>query len=304
MRGVLRRDISPIRRVAVIQLNSGNNPQANLESTHKLLVEASYKNPDVILLPEYSNYMGHIENFTEAAAERGGPWFRMLSSFAGENKVEIIAGLLVEHSREKAASVACHFRKDGSYGLEYQKIHLFDVDIPGGVSFRESSRLAAGDHPAIGEISGILSGLAICYDLRFPELFRRLTLGGAKVIYVPSAFTAVTGRLHWQALLQARAIENQVYIVAANQVGNYLKNKSSYGHSMIVDPRGKIIAEARGPVNGTPENGKGGQVLSADVDLDELAAVRRDMPCLEHIRSDLWQDDGENLEALDRRSWL
>lgn len=287
------------RRVAVIQLNSGNNSQANLETSHKLLVEASDRNPDVIVLPEYSNYMGHIETFIEAAAVREGPWFSMLSSFAGENKLEIIAGLLVQHSREKAASLACHFRKDGSCGLEYQKIHLFDVDIPGGDSFRESSRLAAGNHPAIGEISGILSGLAICYDLRFPELFRRLALGGVKVIYVPAAFTAPTGRLHWQVLLQARAIENQVYIIAANQVGNYLKNKSSYGHSMIIDPRGKIIAEARGP-----ENGTGGQVIIADVDLDELAAVRRDMPCLEHIRSDLWQEDGEIVATLDKRSWL
>lgn len=295
----MKRGVLSNRRIAVIQLNSGNNTQTNLETTHKLLVEALGKNPDVIVLPEYSNYMGHIETFTEAAAERGGSWFSMLSSFAGENKLEIVAGLLVQHNGEKAASLACHFRRDGSHGLDYQKIHLFDVDIPGGDSFRESSRLAAGDHLAIGEISGILSGLAICYDLRFPELFRRLALGGAKVIYVPAAFTAATGRLHWQVLLRARAIENQVYIIAANQVGNYLKNKSSYGHSMIVDPRGKIIAEARGPESGTGE-----QVISADVDLDKLAAVRRDMPCLEHIRSDLWQEDRESLETIDKRSWL
>ncbi|MBA7487084.1 Deaminated glutathione amidase [subsurface metagenome] len=296
---VLRRGVSPNRRVAIIQLNSGNNAQANLETTHGLLVEALGKNPDVIVLPEYSNYMGDIETFTEAAAERGSPWFSMLSSFAAENKLEIIAGLLIQHNGEKAASMACHFRRDGSSGLEYQKIHLFDLYIPGGESYRESSRLAAGDHLAIGEISGILSGLAICYDLRFPELFRRLALGGAKVIYVPAAFTTPTGILHWQVLLQVRAIENQVYIIAANQVGNYLKNKSSYGHSMIVDPRGKIIAEARGP-----ENETGGQVISADVDLDELAAVRRDMPCLEHIRSDLWQEAWQSQETLDKRSWL
>lgn len=295
----MKRGVLSNRRVAVIQLNSGNNSQANLETTHKLLVEALGKNPDVIVLPEYSNYMGDIETFTKAAAERGGPWFSMLSSFAGGNKLEIVAGLLVQHNGEKAASLACHFRRDGSHGLDYQKIHLFDVAIPGGDSFRESSRLAAGDHLAIGEISGILSGLAICYDLRFPELFRRLALRGAKVIYVPAAFTAATGRLHWQVLLRARAIENQVYIIAANQVGIYLKNKLSYGHSMIVDPRGKIIAEARGP-----ESGAGGEVISADVDLDKLAAVRRDMPCLEHIRSDLWQEDGESLETIDKRSWL
>lgn len=296
---ISRRNNSPLRRIAVIQLNSGNNSQANLEINHKLLIEASAENPDVIVLPEYSNYMGHIESFTAAAAEREGPWFSMLSSFAGENKLEIIAGLLVQHNRGKAASLACHFRSDGSYGLEYQKIHLFDVDIPGGVSFRESSRLAAGDSLAIGEISGIISGLAICYDLRFPELFRRLALGGAKLIFLPAAFTAPTGRLHWQVLLQARAIENQVYIIAANQVGDYLKNKSSYGHSMIIDPRGKIIAEARGS-----EDGAGGQIISADVDLDELAAVRRDMPCLEHIRSDLWQEDRESPEILNKRRWL
>ncbi len=297
--GVLRRGVSPIRKIAVIQLNSGNNSQANLETTHKFLIEASAEKPDIIVLPEYSNYMGHIETFTEAATERGGPWFAMLSSFAGENELEIIAGLLVQHNGEKAASLACHFRRDGSCGLEYQKIHLFDVDIPGGASFRESSRLAAGNNLAIGEISGILSGLAICYDLRFPELFRRLALGGAKLIFLPAAFTAPTGRLHWRVLLQARAIENQVYIIAANQVGNYLKKKSSYGHSMIVDPRGRIIAEARGS-----EDSAGGQIISGDVDLDELAAVRRDMPCLEHIRSDLWQEDRESLETLNKRSWL
>lgn len=245
----------------------------------KLLKAAAGQRPDVILLPECTNFMGRNEQVPENSAKRDGPWFEMFSDFARKEKLEIIAGLLVRSPILKAFNIACSFNREGVLQTEYRKIHLFDVELADGDSFLESAAIEAGDNPVTGEVAGIPSGFAICYDLRFPELFRILTLAGAKVIYVPSAFTALTGEAHWKTLISARAIENQVFIVAANQVGPYAKNKSSYGHSMIVDPWGRILAEAPGIGKQEVE-----AVIMASLDFSLQEKVRREFPCLSHVR--------------------
>jgi predicted amidohydrolase len=270
-------------RVAAVQINSRQDPQANRERAARLLGRALEHRPQVVLLPEYTNFMGRVGEFPERAEARDGDWVRFLSSFAREHRVEVVAGLLLRFDGRKAANTAVHFRPDGRPGLEYRKIHLFDVDLEDGTRYRESAGLQAGDEPVTGEVAGIPSGLAICYDLRFPELFRRLAFRGARVVYLPAAFTATTGEAHWKVLLQARAIENQVFLVAADQVGPYVEGKRSYGHSLIVDPWGRILAEGPGPDDPEPEG-----VVAADLDFAVLEEVRRRIPCLAHRRDTLW----------------
>ncbi len=274
----------PPLRVAAVQMNSGRDVEENLRRAERLLRSALERRPRVILLPEYSNYMGRVGEFPARGEPRGGPWFRLLSAFAREHRVEIVAGLLLRHSAGKAANTAVHFRPDGEPGLEYRKMHLFDVDLEGGARYRESAGLEAGEKVVAGEVGGAPSGLAICYDLRFPELFRRLAFGGARVIYLPAAFTAPTGEVHWQVLLRARAIENQVFLVAADQVGPTADGKRSYGHSLIVDPWGKVLAEGPGPDDPEPEG-----VVSAELDFAFQEEVRRRIPCLSHRRDVLWR---------------
>ncbi len=271
-------------RVAAVQIHSGPDPQANLLRAERLLRDALNHRPRVIVLPEYSNVMCRVTDYARMAEPRGGAWFRLLSGFAREHGVEIVAGLLVRLDGRKAANLAVHFRPDGGPGLEYRKIHLFDVDLEGDVRYRESEGLAAGDEAVGGAIGGVPSGLAICYDLRFPELFRRLAFAGARVIYLPAAFTAATGEAHWKVLLQARAIENQVFVVAAGQVGAAADDKRSYGHSLVVDPWGQVLAEGPGPESPAPE-----AIVAAELDFARQDDVRRRIPCLAHRRDSLWR---------------
>jgi predicted amidohydrolase len=172
----------------------------------------------------------------------------------------------------KAYNTSQLFGPNGKVLASYRKIHLFDVDLTDGVSTRESDTREFGDTVVVANTELCAMGLTICYDLRFPELYRRLVHQGAQLIFVPSAFTAYTGKAHWEPLLRARAIENQVYVVAANQFGKNPKSFETYGHSLIVDPWGKVIAEC--------PDGPG--VVSADIDLDYLAQIRRELPALSH----------------------
>ena len=159
----------------------------------------------------------------------------------------------------------------------YRKIHLFDIDIRGGAVLRESRTVAAGDRPVMVQTALGGLGLSICYDLRFPELYRRLALAGAQVLFVPAAFTAYTGPHHWLPLLRARAIENQCWVVAPAQVGNHGAGRVSHGESAVIDPWGKVTARKRA--------GQG--LLQAEIDLGAVDRVRRGLPCLEHVRSKL-----------------
>jgi len=264
-------------KISCLQLCSGGDPDRNYARVKNLLHEAETARPDVLVLPEYTNFRGRIEDFPSRAASRNGRWFELFSTFARERKIEVVAGLLIKLSADKAINAVCHFDKEGRQVHEYQKMHLFDVEHSRSVSSQESRHLARGSSPVWGTVAGIRAGFAICYDLRFPELFRYLTLQGAKVIFLPAAFTAVTGAAHWEVLLRARAIENQVFIAAAGQVGPYLEDKASYGRSLIADPWGELLAVAGGPEGGE-------EVITATLDFARQREIREKIPCLDNIR--------------------
>jgi predicted amidohydrolase len=199
-----------------------------------------------------------------------------MSRLARESGLYILAGSFLEEIPENAKvyNTSLLFNPDGTVGSCYRKIHLFDVDIEMGVSARESATRQAGDAPVVAETELCPIGLTVCYDVRFPELYRGLARRGAQVILVPSAFTALTGEAHWEVLLRARAIENQVYIIAPNQIGKNPKSFATYGNSMIVDPWGRVIARASDAAG----------IIYAEIDLDYLARVRKELPALTHCK--------------------
>jgi predicted amidohydrolase len=167
------------------------------------------------------------------------------------------------------------FDRDGALAATYRKIHLYDVEIAGRVSYQESRTVAGGAEPVVADVDGVRVGLSICYDLRFPELYRRLAVeGGAQVLAVPAAFMLHTGRDHWEVLLRARAIENQCYVVAAGQIGDHEPGRTCFGRSMVIDPWGTVVAQAPDTVG----------MVVADLDLDRLTRIRRELPSLANRR--------------------
>ena len=277
--------------VSVIQLNSGNLVSENLETVSSLLRQVKKEHADVVVLPECSNFMGRNEQFARKAdAARGedaakgedAAWAELFSGYARAEGTEVVVGLLErdQANPEKVANVVLHFDRKGTLLHRYRKIHLFDVELPDGTTYAESASIVPGFEPVVGQVAEVVCGFAVCYDLRFPELFRAQSGRGARVVFVPAAFTALTGRDHWEVLLRARAIENQMFVAAANQVGPYGGNKTSYGHSMIIDPWGEILAQAPGP-----EAEERGCFVSATLDFENQDRIREQLPCLQHRRA-------------------
>jgi predicted amidohydrolase len=280
-------------KVAVIQMTSGSDKEKNLESATSLINYAIKKGAEFIALPEVFNFRGHLDEAANAAEEIPGPSTDKLSKVAKENKVWILIGSMMEiiraESRELRAEkknrssqlAACSSKPyntsvlidpKGNIVAKYSKMHLFDIKLK-GKEILESSRNQAGAKPCLTEVHGIKTALSICYDLRFPELFRDHSENGAEIICVPSSFTKVTGEAHWETLLRARAIENQCFVLAPNQAGIGSGGVKTYGHSMIIDPWGKILAEA-------PDTGEA--VITADLDFTYLKKIRENLPCLKH----------------------
>ncbi len=236
-----------------------------------------------MVLPEVFNWRGRGRDTAVNAEPVPGPSTDRMSALAAEHELYLLAGSILEAAGSDGRAYNTSVLIGPGTGIiaKYRKIHLFDVDIEGEDPIRESEYRRPGEAFVVAETPLCPMGLSVCYDLRFPELYRHLTAAGAQVIFVPSVFTVPTGRAHWETLLRARAIENQVYIIAADQTGQHPASMDAYGHSMIVDPWGKVIAGA-----GTEP----GLVL-ADIDLDYLQDVRLRLPALEHRRAFL---SGEN----------
>ena len=264
-------------RVAAIQLTTGADAAANLIAAECLVREASDRGARLIVLPEKWPSL----DVTESAPAQGprGPWRSAACDWARSLGIWLLAGSILESAPEesRAYNASVLFSPAGEAAASYRKIHLFDVEV-GGHTYRESATTVAGAVVATGLVDGLRVGLSICYDLRFPELYRSLADRGADVLVVPAAFTETTGRAHWEVLLRARAIENQAFVIAANQVGQHANGTSSYGHSMIVDPWGRILAEA--------SDGPG--IVVADLDLGQLAEIRERLPALKHRRGDVF----------------
>ncbi len=257
-------------------MRASGEKAANIAEAERWIREAAAQGARVVALPEVFVWRGGRKEERLAAETIPGPTSEWLAVLARELSIYLLGGSILEQvpGGDKAYNTSLLFSPEGRVLAKYRKIHLFDVDLKEGVSIKESDTRARGDAVVVAETDLCAMGLSICYDLRFPELYRKMAARGAQLIFVPSAFTAYTGKAHWEPLLRARAIENQAYIVAPAQFGKHTNSFETYGHSMIVDPWGKILAEL------PHEPG----FILAEVDLDYLLRVRTELPCLDHVK--------------------
>jgi predicted amidohydrolase len=260
-------------RAAVVQLNSTGDKPRNVAGAERLVRAAAADGAELIALPEKWNLLAAGEDLLAGAESLDGPSLSAARGWARELGVHLLAGSISERGPEKAFNTSVLIGPKGEDLATYRKIHMFDVDVD-GVSYRESAHEQAGEEIVSAAVDGPELGLSVCYDLRFPELFRILALRGALLISVPSAFTAATGRDHWEVLLRARAIENQVFILAPNQVGTAPPHYASYGRSAIVDPWGVVLATA-------PDEEC---FVGAELDLAAQERVRESLPSLANRR--------------------
>jgi predicted amidohydrolase len=261
-------------RAAVVQLNSNGEKARNLEAAERFVRAAAADGADVVALPEKWNLLAAGEELVAGAEALDGPSLTVARGWARQLGIHLLAGSIAEQGPDgRAFNTSVLIGPDGEDLAFYRKIHMFDVDV-GGVSYRESEHEEPGEGIVTAEVGRAVLGLSVCYDLRFPELFRILALRGAQVLAVPSAFTLATGRDHWEVLLRARAIENQAFVLAPNQVGEAPPHFSSYGRSTIVDPWGVVLATA-------PDEEC---FVAADLDLAAQERVRESLPSLANRR--------------------
>lgn len=258
-------------RVAAVQLNSNGDKGRNLAAAERLVRESAAGGAEFVALPEKWNLLAGGEELVAGAEPLDGPSLSAARGWARELGIHLLAGSISERGAEgqKASNTSVLIGPGGEDVAVYRKIHMFDVDA-GGVSYRESEHERPGAEPVVAPLGELTLGMSVCYDLRFPELFRILALRGARLVAVPSAFTLATGRDHWEVLLRARAIEDQVFVVAPNQSGEAPPHYSSFGRSMIVDPWGVVLA--------TAPDGEG--VVLADLDFAAQDRVRESLPSL------------------------
>jgi predicted amidohydrolase len=308
-------------RVAAVQLGSGPDPDDNRRCAALGIERAVADGAGLVVLPELFTCLGPGAVLRANAEPLDGPTSRWASELAARHGIWLLAGSFLEQraggspdgkpanggddaARPRLTNTSRLFGPDGSAAATYRKIHLFDVDVP-GAAYRESALVEAGDEVVVAAVPPLTVGMSVCYDLRFPELYRLLTVSGATVLVVPAAFTSTTGPPHWEVLLRARAIENQAWVVAAGQVGDSGDSRQWHGASMVIDPWGTVVARApsweelvdrSGGHGGEMRVGDGMpvdraglvDVAAADIDLDELARVRAVLPSLANRRPDVY----------------
>jgi deaminated glutathione amidase len=264
-------------KVGLTQMRSGLEPQANLAAVLAAVDEAKRGGADYVQTPEMTNILAlkRDQLFASIVAEESDPTLATLRDVARKLSIHIhIGSLAIKASAEKAVNRSYLIDRKGDVAARYDKIHMFDVDLTGGESYRESNNYRAGDLAVVADLPWGRLGMTVCYDLRFPALYRALAEAGASFLAVPSAFTRQTGEAHWHVLQRARAIENGCFVFAAAQGGKHENGRETFGHSLIVDPWGKILAE------GGIEPG----VIMAEVDPAAVAAARAKIPSLGHGR--------------------
>lgn len=264
-----------LSRVAIAQMNSTPDVARNLRSVEALVQQASEQGASLLILPEGFAYIGPEKDRRpiEEDLSTPGPILTTCQELSQRHNLDLVlAGFWEKAEQNKAFNSCVYLNADGSIQSVYRKVHLFDVDLSDGSTFRESETIARGHDVVVSDAPFGKLGLSICYDLRFPELYRLLVDKGAVAIAVPAAFTFVTGADHWHVLLRARAIESQCYVFAAAQVGHHYGTRRSYGHALICDPWGEIIAQCS----------EGESIAVTSVDLSWVKEVRRRIPCLEH----------------------
>src|SRR3954447_23836134 len=266
----------PPMRAAAVQLNARADKAANLEKADRLVRRAAADGATLVVLPEKWTAIGTGDDLRAAAEPLGGEASAWAADAARELGIDLVAGSISERveGEDKLRNTSLHYGPDGALKGAYRKIHMFDVGV-GGVEYRESDSEDPGDEAILTTTTdGVEVGLTVCYDLRFPELYRVLAVEGARILTVPAAFTLTTTRDHWEPLVRARAIENQAFVIAANQIGHHPPNHESGGRSLIVDPWGIVLAAA-------PDSEC---VITADLDLEAQADVRRRLPSLANRR--------------------
>jgi predicted amidohydrolase len=260
-------------RAAAIQLNSNDDRGRNLAEADRLTRAAAADGANLVVLPEKFDFLGTDEQMEQNAEPLDGPSIAWARETARELGIDLVAGSIAERrdGRDKLSNTSVHVGPDGEVKATYRKIHMFDV-VVGGVEYRESATEEPGDEIVLSHTAdGTPLGLTVCYDLRFPELYRILAVRGARVIAIPAAFTRVTGQAHWEILVRARAIENQAFVIAADQTGTHPPgDKHSFGGSLIVDPWGEVLARA----------GDDTGFVAADLDLHRQDEVREQLPSL------------------------
>jgi len=269
---------------AAIQMNSTAEVERNLDTAERLVSAAAQRGAQLVGLPENFAFLRSEGEPIPEAQALDGPWVRRMSELSRRHRLTLLLGSLPERieGETRVYNTSVLLGPDGATLATYRKIHLFDIDLPGLEHLKESRAVRPGEALVVADTPAGRIGLSICYDVRFPELYRRLSRDGARVLAVPSAFTDRTGKDHWEILLRARAIENLAYVIAPAQAGPHGKGRASYGHAMIVDPWGAVLAQV--------PDGEG--VAIAELDFDRQDRLRRELPALDHrrLRLDVDQD--------------
>jgi predicted amidohydrolase len=266
-------------RLSVCQFKVHDEKSRNIESATKALDQASADGAEIAVLPEMFNCPYNVSRFGRYAENiYTGETVKAISETAASLNMYVAAGSVPELSGDRVYNTSILFDRKGQILAYHRKMHLFDINIENIIRFKESDSISAGSKITVADTDLCKFGIAICYDLRFPELFKLMSLAGAKVIIVPAAFNMVTGPAHFELLVRARAVDNQVYIVAAAQANNPDADYKAYGHSMVADPWGRIVCEA----------GNGTEIISCEINPEFIEKVRIDMPVLKQMRSDVY----------------
>lgn len=268
---------------AVVQLTTTTDVEASISAAERLIDEAARRGAKLVALPENVSYMGTEEEKRKLAEPVDGPTFSRLAAKAKQHGLYLIGGTLPERGpdQQRPYNTSILFGPDGARLARYRKIHLFDIALGEGATHRESSSVEPGTCATVAETPLGQIGMSVCYDLRFPDLYRTLVRAGAEILTVPAAFTVPTGRDHWEVLLRARAIENQCFVLAAAQFGQNTPNRATFGRAMIIDPWGTVLSTA-------PDRPS---VIVAEIDLEQQRSLRRRLPCLEHERPSAYRVD-------------
>ena len=261
---------------AVVQMTSTADVERNLDTAERLVGLAAARGAQLVGLPENFGFLRSEGTAVPEPQTLDGPWVRRMADVARRHRITLLLGSLPEkvEGDTRVANTSVLLGPDGATLAVYRKIHLFDIDIPGMEQLKESRAVRPGEAVVVASSPVGAIGLSICYDVRFPELYRRLTREGARILAVPSAFTDRTGKDHWEVLLRARAIENLAYVFAPAQVGDHGRGRASHGHALIADPWGAIVAQVPG--------GEG--VAVAAIDFERQDRLRRELPALDHRR--------------------
>lgn len=265
--------------LAICQIKVSYDKRANLRHAGEMLERATNNGAKLVVLPEIFNVPYDTSIMADQAEVYPGETALFLSEIARKNKCILVGGSIPERSLDgEVFNTSYTFDQDGNLIGRHRKMHLFDIEIPGQITFKESSVFAAGNSLEVIHHQDLCMGIVICYDIRFPEIIRLLALQGVQLLIVPAAFNMTTGPAHWELLMRSRAIDNQIYVIAASPARNPDASYQAWGHSLIVDPWGSVMAEA----------GDGEEILFCQLDLSQLDQVRNHMPLLSHRRTDLY----------------